>query len=360
MTGSDGQRGRAVVEGGGAAWSGRSGREVVLAYRVLGLGDLLAAVPALRALRDAFPSSSLVLVTSAWLEPLVRAAGLADEVLPADALAPLDVAPPEVAVNLHGRGPQSHEVLLGCRPGRLVAFAQPQLGVDGPAWRSGEHEVARWCRLLTESGVPADRDRLDLDLAEPGPGESPGPIPADARPGGITIVHPGASSGARRWPVERFAEVAGAERERGRRVLVTGSGGERDLAERVARSAGLDRSAVLAGRTDLLGLARVVAAAGRVVCGDTGMAHLATALRTPSVVLFGPVSPLEWGPPVERPWHRVLWAGTVGDPHATRPDPGLLRIDVVEVLDALAEIDEPSVSGAPGASPGTAPGSSWR
>ena len=92
---------------------------------------------------------------------------------------------------------------------------------------------------------------------------------------------------------------------------------------------------MLAGRTDLLGLAAVVAASARVACGDTGLAHLATALRTPSVVLFGPTPPSRWGPPADRPWHRVLWAGRTGDPHAEAPDPGLLAIGVDDVLDAL-------------------------
>ena len=76
------------------------------------------------------------------------------------------------------------------------------------------------------------------------------------------------------------------------------------------------------------------------MCGDTGVAHLATALRTPSVVLFGPTSPALWGPPPDRPWHRALWAGTSGDPHGQRPDPGLLAIGVDQVTEALADLPE--------------------
>jgi ADP-heptose:LPS heptosyltransferase len=81
-----------------------------------------------------------------------------------------------------------------------------------------------------------------------------------------------------------------------------------------------------------------------VVCGDTGIAHLATAFGTPSVVLFGPVSPALWGPPA-RPWHRVLWAGGVGDPHARDPDPGLLSIDVGAVLEALNHLPGRAANG---------------
>jgi hypothetical protein len=237
---------------------------------------------------------------------------------------------PRLAVNLHGRGPESHRLLLAAEPERLIAFANAEAGVAGPPWRDDEHEVARWCRLLSESGIPADPGRLSL--APP-----PGPAPPGTL--GATLIHPGAGSPARRWPPERFAAVAAAERRAGRTVLVSGSPGERPLAMTVARLAGLPDEAVVAGRTDLLGLARLVAAAGRLVVGDTGVSHLATALGTPSVTLFGPVSPALWGPPPGRPLHRALWAGRSGDPHGRRPDPGLLRIGVGEVLDALAALD---------------------
>jgi ADP-heptose:LPS heptosyltransferase len=121
--------------------------------------------------------------------------------------------------------------------------------------------------------------------------------------------------------------------------VVTGSAAERDLADGVRRAAGLPASALLAGRTDLAELAALVAGARLVVCGDTGTAHLASAFRTPSVVLFGPIPPAFWGPPTDGP-HRVLWHGTgteTGDPHAAEPDPRLLRISVEEVLAFCAE-----------------------
>ena len=82
-------------------------------------------------------------------------------------------------------------------------------------------------------------------------------------------------------------------------------------------------------------LAAVVAAARVVVCGDTGVAHLATAYRRPSVVLFGPVSPALWGPP-PRAQHVVLWHGDgTGDPWGTDLDPALAKVTVDEVTGAL-------------------------
>lgn len=310
-------------------------RPLLVVLRALGLGDLLTAVPALRGLARAFPDHRRVLAAPRALEPLARLTGAVDAVADTAPLAPLDRAltGAEVAVNLHGRGPQSHAVVLDARPRRLVAFAHPAVpeSAGGPAWRSGEHEVARWCRLLEELGVAAEPG--DLDLPPP-----PEPVPVEAR--GATVVHPGAGSASRRWPVERFAEVARSEARDGRRIAITGGADEAALARAVAEQAGLPQGVVLAGRTGVVELAALVAAAERVVCGDTGIAHLATALRTPSVVLFGPTSPAEWGPPPDRPWHRALWAGRPGDPHGATPDPGLLRIEVADVLAALAGLPD--------------------
>ena len=100
----------------------------------------------------------------------------------------------------------------------------------------------------------------------------------------------------------------------------------------MAQRAGLPADRVLAGRTDIAGLMDVVARAALLVCGDTGIAHLATALGTPSVVLFGPEPPDRWGPPEGGP-HVVLTAANRrrGDPFADDPDPALLGVGVDEV-----------------------------
>jgi ADP-heptose:LPS heptosyltransferase len=305
----------------------------VVALRALGLGDLLTAVPALHALRAAHPRAELAVAAPRALAPLIRLAGCT----PIDAapLRPLCAAAggADLLVNLHGRGPQSHAVALAAAPRRLIAFAHAAVPQTRrmPAWRAGEHEVLRWCRLLAESGIPADPARLDL----PAP-----PLPAElAYARGATVIHPGAASAARRWPAARYAVVAADEAAASRSVVLTGAAAERPLALRVAGVAGLPPAAVLAGRTDLQGLAAVVAHAGRVVCGDTGVAHLATAFGVPSVVLFGPTSPQTWGPPPARAdRHRELWAGRTGDPHADQPHDGLLEIAPRAVLDQLAAL----------------------
>jgi len=303
----------------------------IVVVRALGLGDLLTAVPALRAIRRAYPQHRITLCTPAAFAPLAALSGAVDEVHDARPLAPLDtdLAGSELAVNLHGHGPQSHRVVEAMRPSRVIAFRHPAVAwsLRSPEWRTKEHEVLRWCRLLESYGLVTDAHDLHLE------------VPGVARDQRLTLIHPGAASGSRRWPAQRFAAVARNEAARGRRVLVTGGLAERELARRVADMAGLPLAAVVAGRTGVSELARLMARGGRLVCGDTGVAHLATALRTPSVLLFGPVSPALWGP-LDARRHVALWAGITGDPHGDDPDPGLMRIEVEQVLDALKSLSE--------------------
>ncbi|WP_250037496.1 glycosyltransferase family 9 protein [Paractinoplanes maris] len=301
---------------------------MILVLRALGVGDLLTAVPALRGLRGAFPERELALAAPAWLTPLIELIGGVDRVVPVSSLEP-DVSgaplpPAEIAVNLHGSGPQSHRLLQATQPAKLWAFASAEAGhLDGPTWTAEEHEVHRWCRLVRHYGVAADE--TDLQLTTP-----------PAAPAGATIIHPGAKSPSRRWPADRYAAVARQLRSAGHRVLITGSAAERDLAVRVAERAGLGGEAV--PDTDLGELAALVARARLVISGDTGIAHLATAYRTPSVVLFGPMSPRRWGPPA-RPEHRTIWHGTRSEPgDSMEPGvhPALLAIEPGEVIDAAS------------------------
>jgi ADP-heptose:LPS heptosyltransferase len=340
----------------------REVREVAV-LRALGLGDLLTAVPTLRGLRKAFPTHRIKLLAPAWLSPLAVLTGAVDEVLPTSGLpnaapnaraarvrasharaphagAPHAGAPhararaPHVAVNLHGRGPQSHFALRRLSPSRLLAFAHPAVPeVEGPTWRAGEHEVIRWCRLLEFYGL--DCDPKDLEIAVP---------PGDAEPESV-IIHPGAGSPARRWPADRFAEVARTLEREGHRVVVTGSTVEYELCRNVTDAAGLDPSSNLAGTLSVLRLAALVARARLIVCGDTGIGHLATAYRTPSVLLFGPMTPALWGPPPERAGHVALWTGRSGDPHGRRVHPGLVEIPAGQVIEAARELLATAVAG---------------
>ncbi|WP_067489022.1 glycosyltransferase family 9 protein [Nocardia ignorata] len=302
----------------------------ILVLRALGLGDLLTIVPALRGLRTAYPDDRVVLAAPEPLRPLVDLIDAVDELLPTPGLGALrwSGASPRMAVNLHGSGPQSIRDLTAVRPATMLTHRHPDFPeLPGPRWSAELHEVQRWCRLLAYARIDTDPRALALPKPDIAAAES-----------NVIVIHPGAASNARRWPAEHFATVARKLSADGHRVVVTGSAVEFSLATAVARDAGLPPSAVYAGRTDLAELAAIVADAALVVCGDTGVGHLATAFGTPSVLLFGPTPPRVWGPPPDARSHITLWAGVVGDPHADRPNPGLLSITPQQVLSTAATL----------------------
>jgi ADP-heptose:LPS heptosyltransferase len=299
--------------------------KTVLVLRAIGLGDFLTAVPAYRALRQAFPHATITLAAPRVLEPLAELTGAIDRLLPVDGLGELSgMSPrPDLAVNLHGAGPESIRDLLATGARRVLTHRHPQYPlISGPQWCEEIHEVERWTRLLTLEGIPADPTALLL--AKP----AAPPVISDA-----VIVHPGASAAARRWPVGRFATVARTLAAAGHSVVITGSGTERARCLAVARSADLGEEWVLADKLDLGGLAALVADARLLISGDTGIAHLASAYATPSVILFGPTTPERWGPPAGAP-STVIWRGATGDPHGPWIDPGLSDIHSDEVLEA--------------------------
>jgi ADP-heptose:LPS heptosyltransferase len=155
----------------------------------------------------------------------------------------------------------------------------------------GAHEVQRSLELVRRAGYPlpeGDDGRLRM--------RRPGRIPDGLEPPYV-VVHPGASVSARTWSRRRWAELVALLAAQGRRVVVTGTPGERRLTGRVAGGDGID----LGGATDLAGLAEVLATADAVVTGNTGPAHVAAAVGTPVVSLFAPTVPAHrwhpWGVP---------------------------------------------------------------
>lgn len=300
------------------------GKPDLLVLRALKLGDLLVAVPALHALRRAYPGHRLRYAAQGWLADALNLVG-GFELLPTHGLdVPLAVEPGsvDVAVNLHGSGPESQARIDAVRARRTIGHGSRHR--DGPHWQPDLHERERWVRLLEWHGIEADP--LDYRLGVP-PGASP--VPA------ATVLHVGAAYGSRLWPADRFAAVASRLAEAGHNVIFTGSAGERERALDVCQRSGLPRTGVLAGNLSLGEFAATIAAARLVVSADTGAAHLASAYGTPSVVLFGPAPPEIWGPPPGP--HVVLTQAELrrGDTFASDPDPALLAVSVQDVLAAV-------------------------
>jgi ADP-heptose:LPS heptosyltransferase len=195
------------------------------------------------------------------------------------------------------------------------------------------HEVERSLSLASAAGYglpPGDDGRLAVRRTAEPPQELPD------RP--YVVVHPGASVPARAWSPERHATLVGALPGEGRRVVVTGGPGEKELTARVA---GTPRAGVvdLGGRTSLAELAGVLAGAETVVVGNTGPAHLAAAVGTPVVSLFAPTVPeVRWRPwrvPHELLYREVSCAGCRARVCPVEGHPCLEEVTVEEVLSAV-------------------------
>jgi ADP-heptose:LPS heptosyltransferase len=297
----------------------------VQVLRALQLGDLLVAVPAFRAMRRAWPDARIELIGLPWARALVeRLPAYVDELVefpgwpgvperdvnPTRAAAFLAAAnerPADLAIQLHGSGliTNTFVALLGARrsagryvPGALVPDAETFVRFDERvSERRGLFDV------LGAIGVPPAGDELEvLVLDEDREEVARGPTGALERRA-YAIVHPGSSTPSRRWPAERFAAVGDAIAER-LPVVVTGTGPERDAVD--ATIGAMRRPALdLAGRTTLGALFALVEGAGLVVSNDTGVAHVADAVGTPSVVVFTVADPARWAP-IDRELHRVV------------------------------------------------------
>ncbi|MEV5235005.1 glycosyltransferase family 9 protein [Streptomyces pseudogriseolus] len=193
------------------------------------------------------------------------------------------------------------------------------------------HEAEAALDLAEAAGFPRVDDGL-LRVLPPPAGDRP------AGEGPYVVVHPGASVPARAWSPGRCAQAVRELTAAGRRVVVTGGAGERELTAYVAGGRAVD----LGGRTDAAQLAGVLAGADCVVAGNTGPAHLAAAVGTPVVSLFAPVVPAERWRPYGVP-HLLLGdqdAPCAGSRARRCPVPGHPCLDTVTALDVVAAVDK--------------------
>jgi len=285
-------------------------REIVVT-KFWGMGNAALLLPVLELLRRRYPGARLTVVTLEHNEPVYRDA--ADRVLTVR-LRPLwraFVDLPRLALRLRRERVDlaldmeqfvraSQVLLFLARVRQVVAF-------DTPGLRRAE---------LADVRVPYDDTRhmaegfLDLARAvgverrryEPG-GLRPrveSPVMRGESP--LVVLHPGSGDNfpGRRWPPRNFADLARRLDAGGARVVLTGSAREQGIANEVAAQAGcpaLDLPLLnLAGSLSLDELVALLSEADLLVSNDTGPVHLASALRTPVLGLYGPNTPRLYGP----------------------------------------------------------------
>ncbi|CAL8480701.1 glycosyltransferase family 9 protein [Caballeronia sp. S22] len=332
--------------------------ERIVVFRALQLGDMLCAVPALRALRRAYPQAHIALVGLPWAAGFVeRYAHLLDELIifPGASGFPeqeeTDAHLPgflrtmrerrfDLAIQLHGSGGLANDIIEGMGARFNAGFVEPtqptRRGVFMP-WPDELPEPARYTALMERLGIEAGDLGLEIPLTAHDQRECNALIHSCAiECERLVLVHPGAQLPSRRWPVERFGVVARALSDAGWQIAVTGSASEAALTARVLRGAGA-HAIDLAGRTSLGALAALVARARLIVCNDTGLSHVAAAMRTPSVVIASGSDTRRWAP-LDHARHRVLADWPACRPCAFRDCPYghecALNVSVEAVLDA--------------------------
>ena len=290
------------------------------------MGDMVCATPALRALREAFPRAEIALVCAPVNRDVVLHNPHLDRVLVFDKRACARPAPlgrfigelrrfrPDAAFVLNS-------VSYSVTSAALAAASGAPLLIGGDSLPFG-FDISRHAYSLVMPSQPAlDRHAVDHNLA---PLEAIGirtadrstvVVPAAAEEaaargiddlvpgaGALWVLHPGAGKAQNRWPAARFAEVAARAVRDGRRVLV--------LQGPADGPAMAEFSSALADRLAPLGLApppinppvtvgvcaALLARADRFLCNDTGLMHVAGAVRAPTLALFGPTDPDLWGP----------------------------------------------------------------
>jgi ADP-heptose:LPS heptosyltransferase len=287
----------------------------IVVLRGGGIGDVLFAVPALSALHAAYPDATITVLTSAsgrvldgrlpfpvcvvempWVAAIHEAAGAQRD---DGFLTALRGQRFDLAVQLHGGGRNSNPFLLGLGAAHTVGMRTP----DAPALERSidyvyyQHEVMRYLEVAALAGaapvalepelrvLPGDVEAADAALVEL-PALSGNPESAAGAASPLVVMHPGATDPRRRWPADRFGQVAAALAGDGARVIVIGDARERELGGAVRAAAASDRVIDLVGALGLPALIGLLARAELFVGNDSGPRHVAQAVGTPTASIY--------------------------------------------------------------------------
>jgi ADP-heptose:LPS heptosyltransferase len=310
--------------------------ERIAVFRALQLGDMLCAVPALRALRAHAPHARITLVGLPWAQSFVdRFHAYVDDLLPfpgypgypehegtipafLDFLGAARAKRFDLAIQLHGSGELTNRIVkvlearktvgfVSDRPGSSATARNPEADPDiAVAWPDEVNEIHRYTRLMEAIGVPLRGEHLELPL-DWTDWELYGELLDRHRlpEGRFVCIHPGARLLSRRWPIERFAAVGNALARDGWQLVVTGSPAEApiisELLSRLPKG-----THDLTGQTTLGSMAALISRGALIVCNDTGVSHIAAAMNTPSVVIASGSDVKRWRP-LDAERHPVLW-----------------------------------------------------
>lgn len=291
--------------------------DTIAVFRALQLGDLLCSVPAFRALRHAWPEARITLLGLPWAHDFVsRFRAYFDDFMlftgfpglpeqPFDPQATLAFIEQvqerqfDLVLQMHGNGNIINPLLMLFGAHRYAGFYreenyQPDPETFMPYPDEVNPEVLRHLRLMEFLGIPLQGTDLEFSLY-PQDHDDFARLNLALRPQGYICIHPGARFVRRQWDVSNFARLGDLAKEHGLEAVITGVESEREITAAVAETmqhTPLD----LTGRTTLGALGVLVKDARMVIANDTGISHIATALKTPSTIITLSHDPERWTP----------------------------------------------------------------
>ncbi len=274
--------------------------------RANAIGDFIFALPALEALRAAFPEAEIVLLGRDWHPGFLNGRpGPLDRVVPVppsrgvhDRPEAVENSPEleaffeqarrenfDIALQMHGGGRYSNPFVrrLGAR---LTAGLKAPDAIALDRWVPYIYFQPEILRLLEVAGLVGARPvELEprLSVTDKDLEEAERAVPE--RRGALVVLNPGAGDGRRRWPLEKFAQVGDALAEAGAHVVVHGAEWERPLVEGVTERMCADAQA-LCGSLSLGGLAGLLSRARLMISNDSGPLHLAAAVGAATVGIY--------------------------------------------------------------------------
>jgi heptosyltransferase-1 len=305
----------------------------ILITRLSAIGDCVQTMPLACALRDLFPRAYIAWIVEPAAAPLVSTLAEVDRVM---------VVTKRVLRTLGSiwrirRELRAERFDLALDPQSLVksaglawlSGARQRIGFAAPVGREiapwlnnqlvkslAEHRIDRYLELLQPLGVTLPPRRFGIRIPAEADQFATATTDELRLMGGYAVLSQGAGWDSRLWPTERFAEVARQLAAWGVGSLVTwGSRRERAWAEEVV--AGAAGAARLAPATSILELAALIRRAKLFLGADSGPLHLAGALGTPCVSLFGTTRGEETGP--QGPSHVLLQVAYDDSDHRKRP-----------------------------------------
>lgn len=284
------------------------------------VGDAVMSVPALRVLRRLLPDAHICLVSRPGTADIFIDGDFADDLLIYDrsglrsALGQIGEWKRrrfDLAVLFQNAFEAAVIAFLARVPAR-IGYKTDGRGfllthpVTTPTWKDTRHEIFYYLNLVGEIGraasgvLPAEASEPDFALLISNERTQKARDLLKAHDVKVSLplilLCPGSvNSRAKRWPAERYAELADRFGETGATVALIGSPGELEVSEKVSAKA-VHPPLMLTGKTSVGDVAALIAVADLLVTNDTGPAHIGAAVGTPTVVIFGPTNPLTTGP----------------------------------------------------------------